>query len=368
MVNTRRTVDRSRSSRLGVIGLSLVLLVLLACGIAALVSRRPWPWHRARAERFEEGAEGGEGAGEEDDLGGDDTTRVEEMGDKRAAEPAAAVLPQVVQVPEVPEEVLHVAKSVGTAEGYSVEVVDTRDVTRGRCLKLDGVVQVCEHSERKRHEALVHVGASWLSGGAPTRVLIVGGADCMLLREVLKYQGTLERVVIVDDDERIRTACEDHMFVQSHRGDSRVSWVIDSERGMANALRAGVRPPSAFDLVIVDLKRRPGIEAMAPDLYREARLRLASDGVLVACGVGAHQAVLSGIFLTTRTFRTDAENLDGGGADATNAYVCAIFDLGKRKVDENARHRHAVATHHFRSPTAHLLLPSRMLSSSGAQR
>lgn len=74
-------------------------------------------------------------------------------------------------------------------------------ITRGRAgfqLFLNGNLQFSSADEYRYHEALVHP-AMMLAGGAPKRVLVLGGGDGLALREILKYP-SVEHVTLVDLD------------------------------------------------------------------------------------------------------------------------------------------------------------------------
>jgi len=74
-------------------------------------------------------------------------------------------------------------------------------VTRGRAgfqLFLNGNLQFSSADEYRYHEALVHPAIS-AAGGAPKRVLILGGGDGLALREVLAH-ASVEQVTLVDLD------------------------------------------------------------------------------------------------------------------------------------------------------------------------
>jgi spermidine synthase len=70
----------------------------------------------------------------------------------------------------------------------------------GRVLVMDGTVQLTEKDERIYHEMMAHVPL--LTHDNPKSVLIIGGGDGGVLREVLRHQ-TVERVVLVEIDERV---------------------------------------------------------------------------------------------------------------------------------------------------------------------
>ena len=78
-----------------------------------------------------------------------------------------------------------------------------RNPTFGRILTLDGVIQVTEGDEFIYHEMMAHVPI--FSHGAARRVLIVGGGDGGMAREVLRHKG-VERVVMVEIDAEIGRA------------------------------------------------------------------------------------------------------------------------------------------------------------------
>lgn len=82
------------------------------------------------------------------------------------------------------------------------------NATFGRVLALDGVVQTTERDEFIYHETLAHVAL--FSHPAPRDVLIIGGGDGGLLREVLKHP-QLERVVQVEIDQAVIDLCSEYL-------------------------------------------------------------------------------------------------------------------------------------------------------------
>jgi len=81
----------------------------------------------------------------------------------------------------------------------------------GRVLALDGVVQTTERDEFIYHEMLAHVPL--FSHPAPKDVLIIGGGDGGLLREVVKH-AEVERVVQVEIDRAVIDLCK--QFLPQH--------------------------------------------------------------------------------------------------------------------------------------------------------
>jgi len=77
-----------------------------------------------------------------------------------------------------------------------------RNARFGRVMVLDGVVQTTEKDEFIYHEMLAHVPI--LAHGKVSRVLIVGGGDGGMLREVLKHR-SVQTVTQVELDSRVVT-------------------------------------------------------------------------------------------------------------------------------------------------------------------
>ncbi len=84
----------------------------------------------------------------------------------------------------------------------ALEIVETKMF--GKMLLLDGVVQTTEHDEFLYHEMMVHV--PMLAHGAAKRVLIIGGGDGGILREVLKHD-CVEQAVMVEIDPAVPEFC-----------------------------------------------------------------------------------------------------------------------------------------------------------------
>lgn len=83
----------------------------------------------------------------------------------------------------------------------------------GKVLVLDGVVQTTERDEYFYHEMFVHVplvSYSVVAKKNPERVLIIGGGDGGILREVLKYS-SIKQAIMIELDEAVTRECEKHM-------------------------------------------------------------------------------------------------------------------------------------------------------------
>ncbi|MCK8164858.1 polyamine aminopropyltransferase, partial [Erwinia amylovora] len=74
-----------------------------------------------------------------------------------------------------------------------------------RVMALDGVVQTTERDEFIYHEMMTHVPL--LAHGAPKRVLIIGGGDGAMLREVCRHKN-FDQITMVEIDGGVVTFCQ----------------------------------------------------------------------------------------------------------------------------------------------------------------
>ena len=146
----------------------------------------------------------------------------------------------------------------------------------GRVMALDGVIQTTEKDEFVYHEMLTHVPI--LAHGGVRSVLIIGGGDGGILREVARH-AAVQRIVMVEIDEAVVTTCKDVLPGHSAGAfdDSRLQLVIDD--GAAYIASSQER----FDVIIVDSTDPigPGEVLFEQDFYRHCHAHLTQGGVLV---------------------------------------------------------------------------------------
>ena len=94
------------------------------------------------------------------------------------------------------EEILYKGKS----KFQEIRVI--RNPHFGKMLILDDVVQLTEKDEFFYHEMLAHVVMHALP--YPKKVIVIGGGDGGVVREVLKHK-TVEKVYFVEIDEEVIT-------------------------------------------------------------------------------------------------------------------------------------------------------------------
>ncbi len=128
------------------------------------------------------------------------------------------------------------------------ELVDTDAF--GKVLLLDGVTQVSERWEYRYHEPMVH--PALLSHPNPRSVLVIGGGDGGILREVLLHK-TVERVDFAELDEEVVAFCRAELACV-HRGafdDARVKFRFGDGRAFVEdgaSLAEG-----GYDVIIMDM-------------------------------------------------------------------------------------------------------------------
>ncbi len=146
----------------------------------------------------------------------------------------------------------------------------------GRVLTLDGVVQTTERDEFIYHEMLTHVPI--MAHGAVKRVLIIGGGDGGILREVCRHAG-IEHVTQVEIDQAVIDLCREYLPDHSAGAfdDPRAHIVIDD--GFAFVQNCSER----FDLIISDSTdpQGPGEVLFTSDFYAGCQRCLKPGGVLV---------------------------------------------------------------------------------------
>jgi spermidine synthase len=147
----------------------------------------------------------------------------------------------------------------------------------GRVMTLDGVVQTTEKDEFVYHEMLTHV--PMLAHPHPQRVLIIGGGDGGILREVLRHL-CVEQVTLVEIDAAVIEMAKQYFPAHSNGAfdDARTRIVIGDGVQFVNESN------ETFDVIISDSTDPygPGEVLFSADFYTAIRARLNAGGVFVA--------------------------------------------------------------------------------------
>jgi spermidine synthase len=151
-----------------------------------------------------------------------------------------------------------------------------RNAKFGRVMALDGIVQTTEADEFIYHEMLTHVPI--LAHGRVREVLIVGGGDGAMLREVLRHRH-IRRATLVEIDRQVIDVAK--RWLSGHSAgafdDPRVRIVID------DGARFVASGGADFDVIICDSTDPigPGESLFSAEFYRHCAARLAPGGILV---------------------------------------------------------------------------------------
>ena len=147
----------------------------------------------------------------------------------------------------------------------------------GRVMALDGVIQTTEADEFIYHEMLAHVPI--LAHGLARRVLIIGGGDGGILREVARHRD-IESITLVEVDGAVVEICRE--FLPNHSAgtfdDPRLKLVID------DGMHFLAETEEKFDVIICDATDPvgPGEALFSENFYQACRRCLNEGGILVA--------------------------------------------------------------------------------------
>lgn len=241
----------------------------------------------------------------------------------------------------------------------------------GRVMALDGVIQTTEADEFIYHEMLTHVPI--LAHGAARRVLIIGGGDGGMLREVSKHR-SVEHITMVEIDATVVDMCKE--FLPEHSkgayDDPRLNLVID------DGMRFVATTEQKFDVIISDSTDPigPGEVLFSENFYQACRRCLNEGGILVTQngtpfmqldGVQNTAGRMNGLFADWHFYTAAVPTYIGGAM----TFAWGATDTALRKLPlETLRQRFAgsgIVTRYY-NPEVHLgafALPQYVLKAIG---
>ncbi|MGC8963843.1 MAG: polyamine aminopropyltransferase [Brevinematia bacterium] len=183
------------------------------------------------------------------------------------------------QDPYAPENHIYRVKSIlfsGKSDFQEIKVMEFEGF--GLALTLDGVVQFTEKEEFIYHETLAHI--PMFTHPEPKRVLIIGGGDCGVAREVLKHK-TVEEVYLVDIDRMVTEISKKyfyHLYKEAFE-DKRLK--ILHEDGLKFVKEYTGKP---FDIVLIDLTDPvgPAKPLFEEPFYRMVYNVISEEGIMAA--------------------------------------------------------------------------------------
>lgn len=163
----------------------------------------------------------------------------------------------------------------GKTKYQVVEIIDTEFY--GRCLVLDGKIQSSQFDEYIYHETLIQ--PAMILHPNPRNVMIIGGAEGAVLREVLRYE-SVERVVMVDIDREVVELCKEYLpsWHQGFFKDPKVSILyLDARKYLQ-------KTDDTFDIIFMDLTEPvndgPSYLLFTRQFYKLVSERLDVDGII----------------------------------------------------------------------------------------
>ncbi len=154
-----------------------------------------------------------------------------------------------------------------------IEIFESKEF--GRFLALDGFMMCSEKDEFIYHEMMTHVPMA--VNPAIERVLVIGGGDGGIVRELCRYDG-ITHIDLVEIDRRVVELCEEYLpSIACKLHDPRVT--IHFQDGM----RYVRSRENAYDLIIVDSTDPfgPGEGLFTREFYGHCHTALKEDGILV---------------------------------------------------------------------------------------
>ena len=171
-----------------------------------------------------------------------------------------------------PSKVLH---EVHTEHQHLI-IFDNDDF--GRMLMLDGIIQLSTRDEFVYHEMMAHM-ALFALGTKPLDVLIIGGGDGGVLREVLRHDHVQTATLCEIDQSVIDLSLEHFPTISNGAFDDPRAEIV-----VADGTRFVADPPRSYDAILVDSTDPIGPAAVlfTKEFYGACKKALKPGGVLVA--------------------------------------------------------------------------------------
>jgi spermidine synthase len=153
-------------------------------------------------------------------------------------------------------------------------VIDT--IQFGKMLVLDGMVMTTEADEFVYHEMISHVALN--THPNPKKVLVVGGGDGGVIREILKHP-TVQEAVLAEIDNRVVEVSQEYLpSIAGALTNPRVTLAIGD--GVAHVRQS----KNQYDVIIIDSTEPigPAVGLFSREFYQDVYQALTTDGIMVA--------------------------------------------------------------------------------------
>lgn len=160
-----------------------------------------------------------------------------------------------------------------------IQIIDVEEY--GKTLLLDGRIQMADSDEHIYHEMFVHPAMVW---GKYETVLVLGGGDGCIVRELIKWS-SIRRILVVELDEEVVAACRKAAPEWTAAfADERVEVAIDDAMNV-------LKSEEQFDLILADLTEPYDDSGVGGDLssslfdedfYESVKEKLTPHGLFAA--------------------------------------------------------------------------------------
>jgi spermidine synthase len=159
-------------------------------------------------------------------------------------------------------------------EYQDLAVIDT--LQYGKMLVLDGMVMTTETDEFVYHEMISHIALNTHPNAK--KVLVVGGGDGGVIREILKHP-TVQEAVLAEIDKRVVEVSQEYLpSIAGSLTNPRVTLAIGD--GIAHVRRE----KNKYDVIIIDSTEPigPAVGLFSKVFYQDVYQALTADGIMVA--------------------------------------------------------------------------------------
>ncbi|MDQ0417817.1 spermidine synthase [Croceifilum oryzae] len=157
----------------------------------------------------------------------------------------------------------------------SLDVIETEQF--GNMLVLDGMVMTTDIDEFVYHEMITHIAMN--THPNPKNVLVVGGGDGGVIREILKHS-SVEKAVLAEIDGGVIEASKKYFpeIASGLFGDARVDIQV------ADGIKHIAENKNKYDVIMVDSTEPvgPAVGLFEKGFYEGIREALKEDGIMVA--------------------------------------------------------------------------------------
>ncbi|MFC2142934.1 polyamine aminopropyltransferase [Candidatus Aenigmatarchaeota archaeon] len=177
---------------------------------------------------------------------------------------------------KVKEKIIETQSQLNGKKLQDIVIVDTERY--GRMLILDGIFQTTEKDEFFYHEMLCHF--SMFTHPNPKRILVIGGGDGGILKQIVKHD--VDRIDFVEIDKEVVDLCVKHMPKISGGAfnDPRLhKYFEDGKIFIERTKKEGVK----YDVIIVDSPDPigPAVSLFTREFYLDIEGVLSDDGIVV---------------------------------------------------------------------------------------